>query len=117
LQEHESGTVSWTAPRRPIEPIHWEVFPSRGQAVKREKELKTGFRRKWLKQQYSKGLLAAAARQAGAWVDERKTKIGYEINFNRYFYEYTPPRPLDEIKADLKGIEQEIADLLAEVTE
>ncbi len=52
-----------------------------------------------------------------AWVDESKTKIGYEINFNRYFYRYTPPRPLDEIEADLKKIEKEIEDMLAEVTE
>lgn len=52
-----------------------------------------------------------------AWVDESKTKIGYEINFNRYFYQYTPPRPLDEIEDDLKKIESEIADMLAEVTE
>lgn len=50
-----------------------------------------------------------------AWVDESKTKIGYEINFNRYFYKFTPPRPLDEIEADLKSIEKEIADMLAEV--
>jgi len=52
-----------------------------------------------------------------AWIDESKTKIGYEINFNRYFYKYTPPRPLEEIEADLKQIEKEIADTLAEVTE
>ncbi len=52
-----------------------------------------------------------------AWVDETKTKIGYEINFNRYFYQYTPPRPLEEIEADLKRIEREIAGMLAEVTE
>jgi type I restriction enzyme M protein len=52
-----------------------------------------------------------------AWVDEARTKIGFEINFNRYFYQYTPPRPLAEIEADLKKIEQEIADMLAEVTE
>ena len=51
-----------------------------------------------------------------AWIDHSKTKIGYEINFNRYFYKYTPPRPLDEIEADLKKIEKEIADTLAEVT-
>jgi type I restriction enzyme M protein len=50
-------------------------------------------------------------------VDESKTRVGYEINFNRYFYQYTPPRPLAEIEADLKQIEQEIAELLAEVTE
>ncbi|MCE5334502.1 MAG: type I restriction-modification system subunit M [Desulfobacteraceae bacterium] len=52
-----------------------------------------------------------------AWVDEPKTKVGYEINFNRYFYKYTPPRPLEEIEADLRQIESEIAGLLAEVTE
>jgi type I restriction enzyme M protein len=52
-----------------------------------------------------------------AWVDESKTKVGYELNFNRYFYKYTPPRPLEEIEADLKKIEKEIADMLTEVTE
>jgi type I restriction enzyme M protein len=52
-----------------------------------------------------------------AWVDETKTKIGYEINFNRYFYQYTPPRALAEIEAELKKIEDEIAAMLAEVTE
>ena len=50
-----------------------------------------------------------------AWVDESKTKVGYEINFNRYFYKYTPPRPLEEIEADLKSIEREIGELLSEV--
>ena len=52
-----------------------------------------------------------------AWVDRSKTKIGYELNFNRYFYQYVPPRPLDEIEMNLKQIEHEIADMLAEVTE
>jgi type I restriction enzyme M protein len=52
-----------------------------------------------------------------AWVDESKTKIGYEVNFNRYFYKYTPPRPLEEIETDLSKIEEEIADMLSEVTE
>lgn len=51
-----------------------------------------------------------------AWVDETKTKVGYEINLNRYFYQYTPPRPLEEIEADLRQIEKEIADMLAEMT-
>lgn len=50
-----------------------------------------------------------------AWVDESKTKVGYEINFNRYFYKYTPPQPLEVIEADLKIIEKEIADMLEEV--
>jgi len=43
--------------------------------------------------------------------------VGYEINFNRYFYQYQPPRPLAEIDAELKAVEQEIAALLAEVAE
>ncbi|MDQ7838146.1 MAG: class I SAM-dependent DNA methyltransferase [Thermodesulfobacteriota bacterium] len=52
-----------------------------------------------------------------AWVDESKTKVGYEININRHFYHYAPPRPLEKIETDLKKIEKEIADMLAEVTE
>jgi len=47
-----------------------------------------------------------------AWVDESLTRVGYEINFNRYFYKYQPPRPLEEIQADLTKIEQEILDSL-----
>ncbi len=52
-----------------------------------------------------------------AWIDKSKTKIGYEINFNRYFYKYIPPRPLEKIEADLKKIEGEIAGMLSEMTE
>jgi type I restriction enzyme M protein len=52
-----------------------------------------------------------------AWTDDTKTKTGYEINFNRYFYKYTPPRPLSEIEADLQQIEDEIARLLREVAQ
>jgi type I restriction enzyme M protein len=44
-------------------------------------------------------------------------RVGYEINFNRYFYEYQPPRPLEEIEADIKTLEKEIMDMLREVTE
>ena len=78
--------------------------------------MKSGKGREWLKKQYDERKLKFFERQAGAWIDHSKTKIGYEINFNRYFYKYTPPRPLDEIEADLKKIEKEIADMLAEVT-
>lgn len=60
-----------------------------------------------------------------AWInpDKKDAKdgevgiVGYEINFNRYYYKYVPPRPLAEIDADLKAVEKEIADLLAEVAE
>jgi len=59
-----------------------------------------------------------------AWVNETLTdsidkgvgKVGYEINFNRYFYQYQPPRPLPEIDAELRVLEQEIAEMLREVT-
>lgn len=52
-----------------------------------------------------------------AWMDRSKDRVGYEINFNRHFYTYTPPRPLEEIDADLKKAEEEILRLLREVTE
>jgi type I restriction enzyme M protein len=51
-----------------------------------------------------------------AWVDGDKIRSAYEINFNRYFYTYTPPRPLAEIDADLKEMEEKIVRLLREVT-
>ena len=59
-----------------------------------------------------------------AWIDQSKRDhkdgqvglVGYEINFNRYFYQYTPPRPLAEIEADIREIEGEIIRLLSEVT-
>jgi len=41
-----------------------------------------------------------------AWINEDKTKIGYEINFTKYFYEFKPLRPLAEIKADILALEE-----------
>jgi type I restriction enzyme M protein len=60
-----------------------------------------------------------------AWINEDMRddkdggvgKVGYEINFNRYFYKYQPPRPLAEIESDIKKLEREILDMLKEVTE
>ncbi|MEI6846872.1 MAG: class I SAM-dependent DNA methyltransferase [Chlorobiaceae bacterium] len=51
-----------------------------------------------------------------AWIDHSKTKTGYEIPLNRQFYRYEPPRPLEEIKSEIKGLEDEILSLLSEVT-
>lgn len=48
-----------------------------------------------------------------AWVDHTKTKIGYEIPLTRFFYRYTPPRPLAEIDAELEAVEAEIQQTLA----
>jgi type I restriction enzyme M protein len=44
-------------------------------------------------------------------------KVGYEINFNRYFYQYQPPRPLGEIGADIKTLEVEIMAMLKDITQ
>ncbi len=59
-----------------------------------------------------------------AWINTKVTdhkdgevgKIGYEIPFTRYFYEYKPPRDLREIEADIKKTEVELAKLLKELT-
>ena len=50
-----------------------------------------------------------------AWIDESKTKIGYEIPFTRYFYKYEAPRPSAEIKQEILAIEAELDGALAEV--
>ena len=52
-----------------------------------------------------------------AWVAFDKTKIGYELPLTRYFYQYIPPRPLKEIDAEITQLEDEIQDILHEVTE
>lgn len=50
-----------------------------------------------------------------AWIDDTKTKVGYEIPFTRLFYKYVPPRPLEEIDAELNVLAKEIIDLLQAV--
>ena len=58
-----------------------------------------------------------------AWIDTTRRDpqdgevglVGYAINFNRYFYEYRPPRPLEEIEADIQQVEQEIVAMLREM--
>jgi type I restriction enzyme M protein len=52
-----------------------------------------------------------------ATMDRKKDRIGYEIPFNRYFYEYVPPRSLDEIDDDLQSVTKDILQLLNEVTD
>ncbi len=59
-----------------------------------------------------------------AWIDTTRRDpkdgkvglVGYEINFNPYFYRYAPPRPLEEIESDIRAIESDIVRMLAEVT-
>jgi len=47
-----------------------------------------------------------------AWIDHEKSKIGYEIPFNRHFYVFKPPRPLSEIDAELKQTTDKILDMI-----
>jgi type I restriction enzyme M protein len=58
-----------------------------------------------------------------AWINEdvrdekdgKVGKVGYEVNFNRNFYQYEPPRSLEQIDADIKTLEAEILKMLGEV--
>ena len=51
-----------------------------------------------------------------AWIDHDKTKIGYEIPFNRHFYVFKPPRELSEIDAELKGVTDAIVEMIGELS-
>lgn len=53
---------------------------------------------------------------ADAWIDHDKTKVGYEIPFNRHFYVFTPPRPLAEIDAELKIVTDRIVAMIGELS-
>jgi type I restriction enzyme M protein len=58
-----------------------------------------------------------------AWINEAVVdhkdgdvgRVGYEINFNRYFYEYKPPRPLEKIQSEIRTLEKEIMGMLKEI--
>jgi type I restriction enzyme M protein len=52
---------------------------------------------------------------ADAWIAREKTKVGYEIPLTRHFYKYTPPRPLEEIRAEIAQLEKDILGMLREV--
>ncbi len=52
-----------------------------------------------------------------AWIDAAKSKVGYEIPFNRHFYVFQPPRPLEEIDAELKTVSANIMKMLKGLAE
>lgn len=84
LKEHYNGKVSWTSKTLPVELIHWEYFETQEEAVIREKELKSGFGRKWLKAKYEKRQLAKWARQTGVdGIDSMFTLIQGMLHQNR----------------------------------
>ena len=72
--------------------------------------------------EHASGIEAFIAREVlpyapDAWIDESKTKIGYEVSFTRHFYKPTPMRTLDEIRADIRALEEETEDLLRDITD
>jgi type I restriction enzyme M protein len=52
-----------------------------------------------------------------AWIDDEKTKVGYEIPFNRHFYVFKPPRPLADIDADLKLVTTRIVEMIGSLSQ
>ncbi len=50
-----------------------------------------------------------------AWIDLEKTKIGYEISFNKYFYQHKPLRPIEEVTAEILALEQENEGLIMDI--
>jgi predicted GIY-YIG superfamily endonuclease len=115
LEEHRRGEVSWTARNLPVLLVHFEQYKTREEAVKREDYLKTGRGRDWIKATYEKRELNNMGRQAGAWIDESKTVKGYEISFTRYFYNYLPPRSIEEITAEIFQLEKETEGILNKI--
>ena len=54
---------------------------------------------------------------SNSWMDRSKDKVGYEINYSKYFYKFTPLRSIDEISMDLKTLDYEIQKLSLEITD
>ena len=83
-----------------------------------------GFRKVTVERPLRLNFQAVRPHVPDAWIDESKRDakdgevgvVGYEINFNRYFYRYSPPRSLEDIEADIQGIEADIVRMLREVT-
>ena len=52
-----------------------------------------------------------------SWMNRSKDKVGYEINFTKYFYKFIPFRNLEDISKDIKSLDDEISHLMSEVTD
>jgi restriction endonuclease S subunit/predicted GIY-YIG superfamily endonuclease len=79
--EHKTGNgAKWTKTHMPVKVIHHEVFASRSAAAEREKELKTGFGRKWLKREYSK--LGCPNKRGGSPAHQSKLMQAGKMVFN-----------------------------------
>ncbi len=98
-QEHAAGKgAEWTKKHPPIRLVHWEEYDSREEAIKREKELKTGFGRKWIKRE----LAAGRTRQAGEPASVLLEKIAKEKAQLIKEGKIKKQKPLPEISEDEK---------------
>ena len=52
-----------------------------------------------------------------AWIDEKKTKVGYEIPFTRYFYKYQTPRASEDLEASFLEVEKSVNERIAHLFE
>lgn len=97
--EHKTGQgAKWTKTNQPVKVIHWEEFDSQQQAAARERELKTGFGRKWLKREYQAGRLRQAGKMLESELGEipEGWRVGKVSNLVNLTIGRTPPRKEEE---------------------
>ncbi len=94
-KQHATGKgADWTKRHPPIKLVHWEEYDSLEKAVKREKDLKTGFGRKWLKREYKAGRTRQAGEPASVLLDKIQIEKERLIKANKI--KKTKPLPLIE---------------------
>ena len=101
-KEHATGKgANWTKKHPPLRLVHWEEYNSREEAIKREKELKTGFGRKWIKRELAAGRTRQAGEPASVLLEKitkEKTRLTKEGKIKKQ-------KPLPEIADDEKPYE------------
>jgi len=78
-KDHKKGLVDWTKRHKPLEIIHYEEFDNIEGAIKREKDLKTGFGRKWLKREYKSGRLNGWNESASRQASKNEFYLGSDV--------------------------------------
>ena len=62
-------------------------------------------------------VFSSITKREDAWVDVKKTQIGYELSFTKYFYKHVTLRSMEDIVADLRGVEAETEGILNTIVE
>ena len=95
FEEHKTGRgASWTRRHPPVRVIHWEEYASEHEAVEREKCLKTGFGRKWLKREFAAGRTRQAGKkftdQQRHWLEMIRDHVAANLAVEPDDFEYAP---------------------------